>query len=911
MTDTQKEKEAQKRIVNSGQEDGAGADVGAADVASISDFASSLIGKVIADKYEIQEIRGRGGMSVVYKARHHLMKKNFAIKVLLPQLVSEQTTLMRFKNEAQAASSLDHPNVITVHDFGITPEGQPYLVMDYLEGQSLSEVVKTDGPMPMERFFEIFSQTASVLAHAHAKGVVHRDIKPSNIVVASGDAVRLVDFGIAKILSPEGQSLSLTRTGDVVGSPLYMSPEQSNGAKSDERTDIYQLGCVMYEALSGVPPFAGDNVYELIQRHANDTPQRLSKFRKSSAAVDYIEAVIFRCIAKKPEDRYQSVDELREALQRARSIAETPFSRLKSFITLSSLRRKHSSRKDKTIALVWLFACLFGGTLFVSQVVNELPHIQDKMVHFSPLPKSAEKFDLRGAQLMNEGAYKEADDQLKIAQSSANAVRNEQQMVRSIQRRLVIAQILEDKEKIASIRQQYHEANVRRGYSEDESHAQAKLASQALSVVPIQPVPGQMNQVRELIKVALAKAAELQSSGKHHGAMATLEVVEPKAKAVLGQDDPLCAEATVLRARTLLTHGLHCATYKLTEHQKLEFLSTLPAASKQLRASPLGGEAEYLFALTLLCSGKNQEAAEIATNLIARPGGEVPEVIRVKARLLRAESMYARSEYAKALPEFEEIMPSLEALAPGSLGHCVFMYAHTVRRLSPNEAGQRLTRLGRQLEPIAPGAAGAVYRVAVPAVSPQEGLELSRKAMEIGMQHASPLSSEWQADLELRSASLMRFGREREAKPLVEQMLAIRRSLAEKGTLDDGVQKVSEAETLLSYLNLVTGDSTAARKHFDRLISKFLSPPFSEMPEPAERLSAVVDKLATPAQKELLKQRLRERIDALAAVSSLSKTTQRLRALAQLQYDTGDSSSAKKTLLEVERLLRTRGNSVR
>jgi serine/threonine protein kinase len=305
---------------------------------AVSDHVSGMVGQILADRYRVEEIVGRGGMAVVFKAHHMLMNKTVAIKVLRPNLASEGVTLQRFKNEAQAASSLDHPNVVTVHDFGVTPEGQPFLVMDFLEGKTLAETIKANGSLSLERFFEVFSQITSVLEHAHKKHVVHRDIKPSNIVIEADGKAKLLDFGIAKIVSPEGQGLDLTRTGDVFGSPLYMSPEQSNGQKVDERSDIYELGCVMYEALAGHPPFAGDNIYELIQKHAQSSPPPLSAARKSSATLNSLEAIIFRCIAKKPEHRFQSVGELGEALKQAEAQTETPLSRLSSALKLQMVR---------------------------------------------------------------------------------------------------------------------------------------------------------------------------------------------------------------------------------------------------------------------------------------------------------------------------------------------------------------------------------------------------------------------------------------------------------------------------------------------------------------------------------------------------------------------------------------------
>lgn len=169
------------------------------------DPASGMIGQIIADRYRVEEIVGRGGMAVVYKAHHMLMNKAVAIKVLLPNLVSESVTLQRFRNEAQAASSLDHPNVVTVHDFGITPDGQPLLVMDFLHGKTLADTIKTDGSLSLERFFSVFSEITSVLEHAHQNHVVHRDIKPSNIIIEPDGKAKLVGGKTGAFRAPGGR----------------------------------------------------------------------------------------------------------------------------------------------------------------------------------------------------------------------------------------------------------------------------------------------------------------------------------------------------------------------------------------------------------------------------------------------------------------------------------------------------------------------------------------------------------------------------------------------------------------------------------------------------------------------------------------------------------------------------------
>lgn len=279
----------------------------------------ALIGKVFADKYLIESVLGKGGMSTVYKAKQTYMERIVALKLLHPQLVSDPTSVQRFSQEAKAAASLSHPNIITVYDFGITSTGEAYLVMDYLVGSSLSAILDMSGPIPEAEALDIFRQICRGLVHAHNKGIVHRDLKPANLVLTADDdgsvLVRIVDFGIAKILPSDGAaSQGLTKTGDIFGSPLYMSPEQWTASKLDYRSDIYSLGCVMYEILTGMPPFAGDTPMDTMNLHLNE---QAPPFRETNPHVKIskeLEQVVLTCLEKKVSHRYQTVSEVLHAL---------------------------------------------------------------------------------------------------------------------------------------------------------------------------------------------------------------------------------------------------------------------------------------------------------------------------------------------------------------------------------------------------------------------------------------------------------------------------------------------------------------------------------------------------------------------------------------------------------------------
>jgi serine/threonine protein kinase len=335
----------------------------AAEVRTRDSVVNSMIGQTLDNQYEILEVVGQGGMSVVYKARHVMLKKIVAIKTLLPHLVLHPLSLQRFQQEAQAASNIVHTNVVTIYNFGITPEGQPYLVMDYLEGISLQDMILEHGHLPIDRALNIFLQVANALGLAHEKGVVHRDLKPSNIILIEQgdkkDIVQIVDFGIAKLLPQEGsEAMALTQTGEVFGSPLYMSPEQAKGDKLDSRSDIYSMGCLMYETLSGKLPHNGENALEVLYKHINDVPPPMSSGEIKIPHA--LEAIVFKALAKSPDLRYQSMLELEEDLESFQKAQQfSLIGILKSRWELARLKKTPRTKREKTAAkMTFAFAIL-------------------------------------------------------------------------------------------------------------------------------------------------------------------------------------------------------------------------------------------------------------------------------------------------------------------------------------------------------------------------------------------------------------------------------------------------------------------------------------------------------------------------------------------------------------------------
>lgn len=278
------------------------------------------IGRVINERFRVLELVGKGGMGSVYLAEDLSRKGTYvAIKMLHAQLSEDKVSVKRFQQEASAASDLKHDNLIQQYDYGMMDEKQPFLVMEYLQGDSLSEIIKEGGPINPVRCARIFAQVMDGLAYAHNKGVVHRDIKPSNILLINQEngeeLVKVLDFGLAKLMPWSGkESQHLTKTGEVFGSPIYMSPEQCMGKKLEPSSDIYSLGITLYEALTGKPPFKGQNVVQTASKHLSDPPPPFETVCPDLNLPLNLQNVVFKALEKEPTHRFLDMLHFKENL---------------------------------------------------------------------------------------------------------------------------------------------------------------------------------------------------------------------------------------------------------------------------------------------------------------------------------------------------------------------------------------------------------------------------------------------------------------------------------------------------------------------------------------------------------------------------------------------------------------------
>ena len=318
----------------------------------------TLVGSVLEAKYEITRKIGQGGMGAVYEATHKLIGKRVAVKVLLDKYAQKDQIVARLQQEARLASSIGHSNIIDITDIGQTQDGRMFVVMEFLEGESLGALIARSGRLEQQRALRIARQIASALGAAHKKGIVHRDVKPENVFLLTRneqDYVKVVDFGISKSLRPEDGSDSprLTQTGMVLGTPLYMSPEQARGDENlDHRIDVYALGVIMYEMVTGEVPYRGTNYLNVLSQVLSEEPAPPSQINKDVGPD--LEAVIEKALDKDRDHRYQSMEELAADLD---ALMSDSMASTGARITASRRKRKPQVARTPLRYVLWVAGC--------------------------------------------------------------------------------------------------------------------------------------------------------------------------------------------------------------------------------------------------------------------------------------------------------------------------------------------------------------------------------------------------------------------------------------------------------------------------------------------------------------------------------------------------------------------------
>ncbi|ADY56622.1 serine/threonine protein kinase with PASTA sensor(s) [Syntrophobotulus glycolicus DSM 8271] len=286
---------------------------------------------ILGNRYKIEEKIGSGGMAIVYKAKDTLLNRPVAVKILREQFVSDEGFVRRFRREAQSAASLSHPNIVSIYDVGKENDND-YIVMEYVHGRTLKDMIRERGPLPVSEALFIIRQIGEALAHAHANEIIHRDIKPQNILVTPEGRIKVTDFGIARAVS----AATLTHTGDIVGSVHYLSPEQAKGDQTTAQSDIYSLGIILYELVTGRVPYDGDTPITVALKHIQDIPELPGKL--VSGISKQLDDIIMKAIAKNTNDRYKDIQELMEDINKLENGQKIEAVRLSPDESLSATR---------------------------------------------------------------------------------------------------------------------------------------------------------------------------------------------------------------------------------------------------------------------------------------------------------------------------------------------------------------------------------------------------------------------------------------------------------------------------------------------------------------------------------------------------------------------------------------------
>ncbi len=320
------------------------------------------IGQIVKDRYKILEVLGEGGMAFVYKAKDTQLERFVAIKTLKPNYVNQEAFVERFKREAKTAANLNHPNIVQIFDWGI--EGEPFFVMEYIEGSTLTSIISKNKTISLSDILFIGAQVSSGLQAAHQKGLVHRDIKPGNIMITPDGKVKVTDFGIVSLQNEESD---ITKTGSILGTASYISPEQAQGKPVSIESDLYSLGTVIYELIAGTPPFSGDSPISTATKHLTEKPEKLSNFRRDLPKG--VENAVMKLLEKATYDRFKSAEDLRATFLQQRKSLQSEQTR-ENLVDLTNPKIK---LRFTLPALVISVGVVFGTIWTLTQVFDGLP----------------------------------------------------------------------------------------------------------------------------------------------------------------------------------------------------------------------------------------------------------------------------------------------------------------------------------------------------------------------------------------------------------------------------------------------------------------------------------------------------------------------------------------------------------
>lgn len=605
----------------------------------------------VSNRYKIGDLIGVGGMGAVYKAYDPQLDRTFAVKILQSELAGDPNAVKRFEQEASAMCGLTHANVVAVYDYGVSKDGAPYIVMDYLDGMGLDKMIESEAYLDPHRVAGLFVQVADAVEHAHRKRVIHRDLKPSNIIVTASDtgveSVKIVDFGIAKVM-PEGDRTTqgLTQTGELIGSPYYMSPEQCTGTKMDSRSDIYSIGCVMYECLSGKPPFEGENPIQTILHHLHDLPQELTGRFRSLQIPDTLNYIVMRCLEKHPGDRYQSADALKRDLELFRM--NLPVEIVKPKRPQAKTRIINQLKVTSVVASGVASVVVLGVVVAVGLgVIN--PHKQEGKLSALRVQEQWTALDLQGQDAFDRGELVSAgqyfEQALKLVENSAAYP--------------LVAASYSELADLARANQKFDEASLLDKRVEQIKDDEAALTSGIVRRLD-GALAGQVTRKSELEEIgnsANDQAAALIENGNVTRAAEILDLATRLTKEKFGADSELMTRC--LHNQAYLQHELHNLPDAIAKYKEALALErkVLPSDHVHIATTLL-----YMVRAQLQSGERDQELLQKQLNeslgIFRRINGPYsPRVARVRYHI--GQLYYQFNELPKARSEVEAALTSL------------------------------------------------------------------------------------------------------------------------------------------------------------------------------------------------------------------------------------------------------------
>ena len=612
---------------------------------SVSKDALLIEGQVVAERYKILARIGKGGMGSVYKAQDLYLKRAVALKLLHSEIAQKPVLVQRFQKEVEATAKLAHEGIVKVQDMGLSEDGSPFMVMDLIDGKGLDEILKENGHLPVEQSLNIAHQIADAIGHAHERGVIHRDLKPSNVIVsknASGKTtIKIVDFGIAKLLESENENDKLTKTGDIFGSPQYMSPEQCRSEGLDQRADIYSIGCVLFEMVTGKTAFSAENAVKTILKHLNETRPELDK---KLAVPPSVVAIIDKCLEKKKEDRYSNCTSLQSDIDKAASG--------KSIKTRSKFLKGNRA------------AAIAGSILIVSllsYIAVTVPKTGEKAVR-TPVPAASigtswHDIDRAGQLALNKGNLEQAEKSFSAASTLASADGAEK--MRSFRKLAILSHIKSDRQSEAK----YDKKADAVGATMNAGTLTARKAlTQAISFLPAKISQEQRSSVDGLILQLGELSSEDINNGTPQSSISTLTSAIKKLSKSVSNDDALIL--SLYNWRSL------CYTFANDSERALADANYVAGHIKPTAPAGIKFGALLARAFSEKSVGSRETARTLAAQILAQ-SGSLPEAER--------EGLNAQANFLIGLLNLEEgktvqaesyintatrNAPSVEAIAP-------------------------------------------------------------------------------------------------------------------------------------------------------------------------------------------------------------------------------------------------------